>query len=117
MSFLVRTLLGVVLLASLAAALTRPASAGDPQIEAAQTQGVVGERIDGYLGIVSGNVDPALMRKVNEINNKRRALYDQTARDTGTTTAQVARIAGEKQIAKANPGEFIMNEDGAWVQK
>lgn len=116
MSFLIRTLLGIGLLASLALVSARSASAGDPQIEAAQEQGVVGERIDGYLGIVSGTVDPALMRKVNEINNKRRALYDEIAASTGTTTAQVARVTGEKQTAKAKSGEYVMLADGVWTQ-
>ncbi len=117
MTLFIRTCLTLFMLAGLAGLVTPPASAGDPQIEAAQGQGVVGERIDGYLGIVDGNVDPALRRKLNEINNMRRALYDRTARDTGTTTAQVARVTGEKQIAKAGPGEYVMLEDGGWTQK
>ncbi|MDJ0920195.1 MAG: YdbL family protein [Henriciella sp.] len=114
MTFLLRTLFVLIAMVALAATLAGPAQAGDPQIEAAQQQGVVGERIDGYLGIVSGNVDPALLRKVNDINNRRRALYDQLARDTGTTTEQVARITGEKQIAKAPRGVYVMGEDGVW---
>ena len=117
MPYFIRACLALIMMAGLAALTTAPASAGDPQIEAAQAQGVVGERIDGYLGIVSGNVDPALLRKLNEINNMRRALYDQTARNTGTTTAQVARVTGEKQVAKARPGEYVMLDDGGWTQK
>ncbi len=117
MTHFIRTFLALVLVLGLAAMTISTASAGDPQIEAAQRQGVVGERIDGYLGIVSGNVDPALMRKVNEINNKRRALFDQMALDTGTTTAQVARVSGEKQVARAETGEFVMRDNGSWTQK
>ncbi len=117
MTLFIRSFLALIFLAGLAAITSSPASAGDPQIEAAQKQGVVGERIDGYLGIVSGNVDPALLRKVNEINNKRRALFDRTAHNTGTTTAQVARISGEKQVDRAGAGEFVMRGDGRWVKK
>ena len=117
MTLFIRSILALIMIAGLAALATSPASAGDPQIEDAQKQGVVGERIDGYLGIVDGNVDPSLRRKVNEINNKRRALFDQTAQNTGTTTAQVARISGEKQIARAAGGEFVMREDGRWTRK
>lgn len=117
MTVFIRTLIAIIAISGLALTMATPASAGDPQVDAAQRQGVIGERIDGYLGVVSGNVEPALLRKVNEINNKRRALYDDTARRTGTTTAQVARLTGEKQIAKAARGEYVMGENGSWTQK
>lgn len=117
MTKLNRPLLALLLLVAGPSLMPLAASAGDPQIEAAQAEGVVGERLDGYLGIVTANADAALVRKVNEINNKRRALFDQTAKDTGTTTAQVARISGEKQIARAAIGEFVMLDTGLWTQK
>ncbi len=117
MPFIARILFSVLLLAGAAALLSPTASAGDPQIDQAQSQGIIGERVDGYLGVVSGPVDPALSRKVSEVNNKRRALYDKLARETGTTTEQVARITGEKQIAKAKSGEFVMLDDGVWTTK
>lgn len=93
------------------------ANAGDPQIDAAIAEGLIGERIDGYLGAVSGDIDPATMRKMNDINNQRRALYAKLAEDTNTTTAQVARLTGEKQIAKAAPGAYVMTESGGWTRK
>ncbi|MEL7545566.1 MAG: YdbL family protein [Pseudomonadota bacterium] len=93
------------------------AQAGDPQIDAAVSEGLIGERIDGYLGAVASDVEPTLMRKMNDINNQRRALYAQLAEQTNTTTAQVARITGEKQIAKAPPGTHVMTENGGWTRK
>ena len=117
MTMIFRTLIAIMAVSGLALSLAPAASAGDPQIEEAQRQGVIGERIDGYLGVVSGNVDPALMRKMNEINNMRRALYDDISRRTGTSPAQVARLTGEKQIAKAKAGEFVMLENGRWTKK
>ncbi len=107
------------LAAALLAAAFAPLAFGqaDPQLEAARVQGVIGERIDGYLGVV-GAADPEIIRKVNDINNRRRAVYEETARETGTTVAQVARVAGEKQIAdRVRPGEYFMDETGAWKQK
>ena len=50
----------------------------DPAYEAARQAGKVGEKPDGYLGIVSG-ADAALQKIVNDINIKRRALYAQKA--------------------------------------
>lgn len=117
MTMLIRTLLAIAMMTALTAIAGGTAAAGDAQIEAAQKQGIIGERIDGYLGVVSGNVDPTLLRKVNEINNKRRALYQRLADDTGTTLKQVARVTGEKQLAKAAPGEYIMDDTGNWKRK
>jgi uncharacterized protein YdbL (DUF1318 family) len=92
------------------------ANAGDPQIEAAISAGTVGERIDGYLGVV-GSADASIIRKVREINNRRRALYTQLANQKGATVAQVARITGEKQLANARAGAFIMGDTGSWKRK
>lgn len=96
---------------------TQAFAQGDPQIQTARSAGVIGERIDGYLGVV-GSADAEVVRKVQDINNRRRALYEKTAAETGTTVQQVARIAGEKQLAeRVQPGEFYMDESGSWKQK
>ena len=116
MPSIIRTLLAAVLMAGAALSFAGPASA-DPQIEAAKDQGVVGERIDGYLGIVSGGADPALVRLVQDTNNKRRAAYDSLASQTGTTPQEVARVTGEKLTAAAGPGEYIMDDSGSWKKK
>jgi uncharacterized protein YdbL (DUF1318 family) len=112
----IRTLLITLSLALAAFAFAPSASAGDPQIDAAIAAGDVGERIDGYLGVV-GSADAAIVRKVQDINNRRRAVYEQTAKDNNTTVQIVAQLAGEKQIAKLNAGEHFMDASGAWQSK
>lgn len=112
----IRTLLITLSLALAAFAFAPSASAGDPQIDAAIAAGEVGERIDGYLGVV-GSADAAIVRKVQDINNRRRAVYEQTARDNNTTVQIVAQLAGEKQIAKLNTGEYFMDASGTWQSK
>ena len=111
-----RTLLISMSLALAAFAFAPTASAGDPVIDAAISSGTVGERIDGYLGVV-GTADATTVRKVQDINNRRRAVYEQTARDNNTTVQIVAQLAGEKQIAKLKPGQFYMNDSGVWQSK
>ncbi len=111
-----RTLLISICLSLAAFAFAPTASAGDPVIDAAISSGTVGERIDGYLGVV-GTAETAVVRKVQDINNRRRAVYEQTARDNNTTVQIVAQLAGEKQIAKLQPGQFYMDETGAWKSK
>ena len=93
------------------------ASAGDPQIDAAKERGVVGEQLDGYLGFVRlDSVDPSLKRKVDEINAKRRALYQQRATDSGVTPAQYATATGEKLIKRAAPTHMVVDKTGSWVR-
>ncbi len=111
-----RTLLAAVAVAAGLAISAPAAFAADPVIEAAIDAGTVGERIDGYLGVV-GDADAATTRKVNEINNRRRAKYEQVAADTGTTAAQVGRVTGEQQIAKLQAGEYYMDESATWKRK
>lgn len=111
-----RTLLISISLALAAFAFAPPASAGDPVIDAAIASGTVGERLDGYLGVVS-TADAAVNRKVQDINNRRRAVYEQTAKENNTTVQIVAQLAGEKQIAKLEAGQYFMDETGAWKRK
>ena len=108
-----------VIFSTLALALAAPmASAGDPQIDAAKAAGAIGERIDGFVGIVdSSALDAATLRKVEELNAKRRAVYADLAAKQGVTVEQVARVTGEKLIENAPAGEFYLDEAGRWVKK
>ncbi|WP_034812627.1 YdbL family protein [Hyphomonas sp. L-53-1-40] len=111
-----RTFFAALALAFGLAVMSPAAFAGDPAIDAAIEAGEVGERIDGRLGVI-GSADPSLIRKVQEINNKRAAKYAEVAAETGTTVAEVARITGEKQISKLRPGQWYMDASGSWKQK
>ena len=94
------------------------AHAADPVIETAKSSGQIGERIDGYLGIVEGaSVDPATLRRVEEINALRRAAYADLARKTGATIEAVARVTGEKQVDRTSAGEFYLDDSGVWKRK
>jgi len=108
----------LALLAAMTLSLAAPmASAGDPVIDAAKVEGVVGERADGFLGFVTGSADDAVRRKVNEINAKRRALYQQLSTETGTTLEQVGAVTGEKQILNMPAGQYYMDANGSWQRK
>ncbi len=94
------------------------AYAADPVIQTAKSSGQIGERIDGYLGVVEGSsVDPATLRRVEEINALRRAAYDDLARKTGATIEAVARVTGEKQIERVDAGEHYLDDSGMWKRK
>lgn len=85
----------------------------DPAYAAARAAGQVGEKMDGYLGIV-GAANPSLQRLVTDINIKRRAVYADRAQATNSTIEEYAFTAGCQAIAKTVPGEKYQAPDGAW---
>lgn len=105
-----RSIAGALALASIAApALGQRA----PDYAAARASGQVGERVDGYLGIV-GAGNAALQAIVNDINIKRRALYSQKAQAASATLDEYALTAGCQAIAATRPGEKYQAPDGSW---
>ena len=96
------------------AGLAAPALAQrDPAYAAARAAGQVGEKIDGYLGIVGGGT-PALQAVVNDINIKRRAVYSQKAQAANATLDEYALTAGCQAIMATRPGEKYQAPDGTW---
>lgn len=85
----------------------------DPAYENARAAGQVGEKMDGYLGIVGQSSD-ALQRMVNDINIKRRAVYAEKAKAAAATLEEYALTAGCLAIARTVPGEKYQAPDGTW---
>ncbi|MBX7540435.1 YdbL family protein [Qipengyuania sphaerica] len=85
----------------------------DPAYAAARAAGEVGEKMDGYLGIVGAST-PELQRIVNDINIKRRAVYSQRAQATNATLEEYALTAGCQAILATSPGEKYQAPDGSW---
>lgn len=96
------------------AGLATPALAQrDPAYAAARASGKVGEKVDGYLGIV-GSADAALQAVVNDINIKRRAVYADRAKAANATLDEYALTAGCQAILATAPGEKYQAPDGSW---
>ena len=77
-----KALLGGLLMAGLV--LPGPAMAQrDPAYEAARKAGQVGEKMDGYLGIV-GSQPASIQAMVSDLNIKRRANYAERGFGEGT---------------------------------
>lgn len=112
-----RTLLRLVALAlfSLPLLTTVPALAGP--LDDAKAAGYIGERPDGYLGLVNPNAPAAVKSMVKSINDQRREHYKQIAGKDGTSLQAVEAIAGKTVIKKAAPGTYIMTGSGQWVRK
>ncbi len=86
-------------------------------IDAAKSQGVVGEQADGYLGIRT-TADPALQTAVNVTNSARRQVYAASAADVGTSTeVAAARMFEAQLLPRISSGQWYRNASGQWVQR
>jgi uncharacterized protein YdbL (DUF1318 family) len=100
-----------------AALLAGPAQAQrDPAYAAARAGGDVGEKTDGYLGVVgAGSADVRHM--VDDINIKRKAVYAQQAQVQHATVEEYAFTAGCLAIGRTVPGEKYQTPDGTWTTR
>ena len=85
----------------------------DPAYAQARAAGQVGEKMDGYLGIV-GAETAELQRIVRDINIKRRAVYADRAKAASSTLEEYAFTAGCLAIARTAPGEKYQAPSGGW---
>lgn len=99
------------------AMLASPAQAQrDPAYQSARDSGAVGEKMDGYLGVV-GASNAAVQAMVDDINIRRRAVYAQRAQAENATLEEYAFTAGCLAIARTVPGEMYQAPDGSWQQR
>jgi uncharacterized protein YdbL (DUF1318 family) len=92
------------------------AQARDPAYAAARAAGEVGEKMDGYLGIVGG-ASPALRALVDDLNIKRRAVYSQKAQAQHATVEEYAFTSGCLLISQTAPGEKYQGPGGTWLTR
>ncbi|MEQ9143556.1 MAG: YdbL family protein [Parvibaculaceae bacterium] len=101
----------------LSLALVAPPASADP-LDDAKAAGLVGERLDGYLGIVRPSAGADVQRLVQDINLRRRDSYRAIAEQTaGSTLSDVEILAGAKLIARTPAGQYVQNAAGEWVRK
>ena len=117
MNKLTKSVLAAAALATALGGIASPAFAQrDPAYASARATGQVGERMDGYLGIVVAET-PALRRIVNDINIKRRAVYSERAKATSATIEEYALTAGCQAILATAVGEKYQAPDGSWATR
>ncbi|MDP4575509.1 YdbL family protein [Qipengyuania sp. G39] len=106
-------LAGVAIATAIGGFATPAFAQRDPAYAAARSAGQVGEKMDGYLGIVGAST-PELQRLVNDINIKRRAVYAERAKATNATLEEYALTAGCQAILATAPGEKYQAPSGSW---
>tara|TARA_R110002167_G_scaffold185364_1_gene385938 strand:- start:1159 stop:1482 length:324 start_codon:yes stop_codon:yes gene_type:complete len=83
-------------------------------LDEAKQKGLVGEKDNGYLGVVVAQKDAQDL--VEDINAKRKTVYAQLAAKNGITVQQVEKLAAQKAYEKTSSGHYLW-VGGKWVKK
>ncbi|EPK3895675.1 YdbL family protein [Enterobacter ludwigii] len=81
----------------------------------ARTQGRVGETLSGYLAPIKQDAETLTL--VNRINAARTESYQKLADSNNLPVDEVAKMAGQKLVARAQPGEYVKGINGKWLKK
>lgn len=87
-------------------------------LDEAKQQGLVGETFSGYIAAVeqaSSRQDVSGL--VKEINTARTQKYTELAQTNRMKAEEVAKIAGQKLVARAPQGEYVLGINGKWLKK
>lgn len=84
-------------------------------LEQARAEGRVGETLSGYLAPVAQDADTQAL--VARINAARSVSYQQLASQNNVPVNEVAKMAGQKLVARAQPGEYVRGLNGQWLKK
>lgn len=104
-----------LLILMLSVGFSAPAFAID--LDSAKAQGLVGERLTGYIGAVT-TPTPEVKALVDDVNLRRRASYQAIAdRTAGATLNAVEKLAAEKLISKTPSGQYVEKAPGQWIKK
>ena len=93
------------------------ASAWAIDIDSAKNQGLVGEANTGYLAAVRQPASAEVRALIADVNAKRRAQFERTARSTGATLEQVQVRFYQLAVEKTRRGHYYQDTGGSWRRK
>ena len=86
-----------------------------PVIVELKTKGIVGENNAGYLEFIGAKKEKADV--VAAENEDRQTVYAAIAKQQGTTAELVGKRRALQISKKADPGEWVQDANGNWIQK
>ena len=86
-------------------------------IRDAKAEGLVGEANTGYIAAVQSPASAEVRALLADVNAKRKAQFEATARKTGAKTDQVACRFYELAVQKTAPGGYYQDSSGRWKKK
>lgn len=114
-----RNIFTAMLVAGALIATSAAAIDNNGPVDKALAQGIIGEQADGYLGFVrpptAAQAD--LQRRINEINIRRRGVFNEAAKVNGETEDRVALLSALRQITKTPNGGHFQDTTQTWCVK
>ena len=114
-----RNIVTAMLVAGALIATSAAAIDNNGPVDRALAAGIIGEQADGYLGFVrtptAAQAD--LQRRINEINIRRRGVFNEAAKVNGETEDRVALLSALRQITKTPNGEYFQDSTRTWCVK
>ena len=86
-----------------------------PRIIELKAAGIVGENNQGFLAFIGGNQSEQAL--VEAENQDRQLVYGAIAKQQGTTADVVGRRRALQIAENAQPGEWLQDAGGKWIQK
>jgi len=86
-------------------------------IRTAKAEGLVGEANTGFVAAVQTPASAEVRALIADVNSKRKAQFESTARKTNTTAAQVANRFYELAVQRTASGHFYQDSAGRWKKK
>ena len=83
----------------------------------AKAAGWIGEKPDGYIGLVRADAPADVQSLVSEVNALRKAEYERIARQQGAPLDEVEKVGGVTAIEKTQSGHYVMDASGRWRRK
>ncbi|QUD89058.1 YdbL family protein [Phenylobacterium montanum] len=113
-----RLFLALTLGLSLAATGASAQSAAEKAtVDAAKTQGVVGEQGDGFLGLVTGSAPADVTAAMAAINAGRAKAYQDIAAKTGVSQAAAGEATAIQLVGRLPAGAYYKPLGGSWTRK
>ena len=95
------------------ALIAAPALALD--LHSARSQGLVGEKADGYVAAITPSAE--VNELVNEVNAKRRAEYTRISKQNGQSVDVVSKLAAPQIQQGLEAGSMVQDANGGWKKR
>lgn len=86
-------------------------------LQQAKSQGLVGEKLNGYLGSPSSGISAEVKSLIQDINSKRKRKYSEIAKKVGKSISMIEKLAGEKAQSKTKRGQYVQSSSGQWKKR
>lgn len=107
----------LALLAAFAVTVGLPGLAAAKNLDQYRAEGVIAERFDGFIELRGANAPAEAQQIVEDVNDKRRQVYERRAEEQNVSPASVGKVYAEQILQNAPKGTYFKRPDGSYVQK